>query len=397
MNTKLCFAVICLAGVYITSAGCSQSTRSSAPRTWEAVVGGAGHEDGTAIMTLSASEYVVVGWGDTPDSAEGDILLVRLNSEGNLVEDVAVGATSGDLVYGAATWANGDLIVISRGAPATAGDTEFSVTRLNRGFERIWERQLSGGFARFGPQIICADDNAACIATAREVDGSTAAGLVKIDRMGHLVWEHVYVGDGPTWANAITATDDGGYLIVGSIGTVGEQGAYDAWALKVDPDGDSLWAVQYEADARIELSDVVASTGNGVFAVGYEDTFVDDSHIYLMDIDSLGGRRWQKSLTLGTDALGVAVSEAWESGYVVAGSVDATGVGKSSEIVLIKIDNQGNEVWVRTFGRDGDDHPSDIIQSRDQGYCIVGSSSVSIDSLPDMIVLKTDMNGEILE
>jgi hypothetical protein len=63
---------------------------------------------------------------------------------------------------------------------------------------------------------------------------------------------------------------------------------------------------------------------------------------------------------------------------------------------LLKIDENGNEIWKKTIGRTEHDFGYSIIQSQQNDIYIFGSSQSYGSGSFDMLLCKTDENGEII-
>lgn len=67
--------------------------------------------------------------------------------------------------------------------------------------------------------------------------------------------------------------------------------------------------------------------------------------------------------------------------------------GKSSQILLTKNYANGNEIWSKQFGGKSYDKASSIINTKDKGYLIIGSTSSFGNGNYDVFVIKTDNKG----
>jgi hypothetical protein len=67
-----------------------------------------------------------------------------------------------------------------------------------------------------------------------------------------------------------------------------------------------------------------------------------------------------------------------DNGFVIAGSVKQNREKRGSDFGVIKLDSNRNVEWQRMFGGSNDDDPSDILQTTDGGFIVVGKSA-SVD------------------
>ena len=89
--------------------------------------------------------------------------------------------------------------------------------------------------------------------------------------------------------------------------------------------------------------------------------------------------------------VGYSVQQTSDGGYIVAGYTNSYGSG-SYDILLLKTDSDGNELWMKTYG-EGYDDKGYSIQTLDVGFVFAGYTySFSSDSY-DILLLKTDSDG----
>ncbi len=101
---------------------------------------------------------------------------------------------------------------------------------------------------------------------------------------------------------------------------------------------------------------------------------------------------WDKTFGGSEDDCAKAIIQTTDGGYAVAGSTSSKGAGKGAAWV-IKLDEQGNRTWDRTYGGSGYDQVSSLIQTNDGGYAVAGSTSSKGAGKGDVWVIKLDGEG----
>ncbi len=74
-----------------------------------------------------------------------------------------------------------------------------------------------------------------------------------------------------------------------------------------------------------------------------------------------------------------------DGGFIIAGNSNSENSGDKSDnsrgvydYWIVKFDNQGNKIWDRTFGGQGEDYNPNIVQTNDGGFLICGQSNSGI-------------------
>ena len=84
-----------------------------------------------------------------------------------------------------------------------------------------------------------------------------------------------------------------------------------------------------------------------------------------------------------------------DGGYIVVGTTDSFG-DINNDIYLIKTDIRGDTLWTHIYGGDDRDSASDVRQTNDGGYVIVGVTWSYGAGVNDIYVIKTDAGGDTL-
>ncbi|MCH7536144.1 MAG: T9SS type A sorting domain-containing protein, partial [Bacteroidetes bacterium] len=111
----------------------------------------------------------------------------------------------------------------------------------------------------------------------------TAAYLIKTDKNGDSLWAKTY--DGALYDNAFSVqqTNDGGYIVAGQTKSFGA-GMNDAWLIKTDANGDTLWTKTYGRSGNDVARSVQQTTDGGYIITGQTDGY----GVWLIKTDSMG-------------------------------------------------------------------------------------------------------------
>lgn len=201
------------------------------------------------------------------------------------------------------------------------------------------------------------------------------AWVVKLDCNGRVSWGKRYGGtDWSDWdsAGSIRQTADGGYIIAGETWSFGA-GSSDAWVMKLNGSGSIIWQKTYGGSDG-DQADCVRQTGDGGFIVaGSTRSFGTSKDIWVFKLNSSGVIQWEKTYG-GTDGEEDAlVEQTADGGYIVAARTWSFGAGYV-DIWFLKLYENGNVDWERTYGGTGWDEVNTIRQTSDNGYIIAGTT-----------------------
>ncbi|UCD18875.1 MAG: DJ-1/PfpI family protein [candidate division WOR-3 bacterium] len=224
--------------------------------------------------------------------------------------------------------------------------------------------------------------------------GSLVTGYLSTHRIDigrdDVVWTKTYGGAGADGGRALCATRDNGYLVVGYTFAAGSSDA-DILVVKTDATGDLTWSRRFGGTGA-EYGNACMEIDGGYLILGYTTSFGEGSKdLYLLRIDEEGNEVWSK--TLGGDSwdVGTAMCRAGDSEYFVCGFTHSFGYGEE-DIYLLKIDAQGSVIWSKTMGGWRIDMPYSIHGAKDGG-CVIAASSGSISPNTDFYLLKVDSVG----
>ncbi len=216
--------------------------------------------------------------------------------------------------------------------------------------------------------------------------------VVKIDIVGTIQWEKSYGSTGSEIVTTIIQTNDGGYIVSGSSGgtndgdVTGNHGDWDYWIIKIDSVGHLLWEKSYGSDSADNETSIIQTLDGGYIMSGM--TMANNGDVsgfhggfdyWVVKIDNTGSIQWQKCYG------GIGVDQAYkiiqtsDSGYAIAGvsnanSDDVTGNHGYYDYWIVKTDNSGTIQWEQSYGGFAREYASSIIQTSDHGYAIIGSS-----------------------
>lgn len=267
-----------------------------------------------------------------------------------------------------------------------------------------WNRTFGGEGNETARSIIRTDDGNLLFAgnstpVANGTQSGTAAWIVKVAPSGDEVWNRTYGGPGfNTSANAVTGTDDGGYVFVGSIVPAGENESA-AWVVGVNGTGEEVWNRTFDGPGNQTTNAVVRLTGGDlVFTGSTESSGAGMADVWVVRLNGTGDEVWNRTFGSPDDDAGRAVIDTSDGGLLVAGTFterpDNTTV--DTDALLIKLTPNGNITWNWIYGDFGvDESAAAVIETPDGGYLFAGETAFLGTNDTDAWLVATDANGAV--
>ncbi len=384
MKTKILLSTLFASFLLVTNLSAQQPKLE-----WAKQMSGSSSESGTAMaMDSSGNIYTIGSFYQTVDfdpsavtftltsNGASDIFIIKLDAQGNFLWAKQIGGADYDYPGNIAVDAFGNVLV---------GGTFRGTVDLNPG---------AGQFT--------------VTAVGQE------AFLLKLDTNGNFMWAKHWGGNSSSTANNINAIalDSSGNINIGGSfegkndlnpGTetfnVSPSGAGDAYILKLDANGEFLWAVAFGGNVFNQIDKVSAlaldGSGNivasGPFYGSVEVFNLKDGGNFYVKLDGSGNLIWAKQ-TDGSESVITNSLKLDETGnaYIVGrfgGTRDfdpgpeVFNVTCSSgyyDIFILKLNASGNFVWAKGFGGSaflGGDSGNSIVLDN-QGYLYTTGSYV---------------------
>ena len=166
-------------------------------------------------------------------------------------------------------------------------------------------------------------------------------------------------------------------------------GDRDAYLLKTDNNGKLLWQKTYGGPGYDNAHAVIVNKDDYVILTGYGDHWGAESKrdMFLMQIDQEGNEVWSRSYGGSENDHAMTVFQTHDGGYIVTGHTQSFGMG-DWDAYVIKTDVTGDTLWTSTYGTPRPDSGYDIIQSREGDYFVTGNSQGFGQAEGDLLLIK---------
>ncbi len=226
---------------------------------------------------------------------------------------------------------------------------------------------------------------------------------VAVSQVNAQGWDILFGGVREDFAYSVIQTKDHGYITVGfSESFAGSDMIFDlnAYAVRTDVDGTPIWSKSFSEG----ISSNVPDYGYQVIETEEEDLLIvgairenNSLNVYLLKTDKEGNVLWKK--TYGTpefDETGFGIVEARDGeGYAIIGLVADPDVTGSADILLIRTDDEGNQLWSETYGGQNRDEGTSIVALED-GFVFSAISKEDDDQHNNIFLARTDSQGDTI-
>jgi hypothetical protein len=222
--------------------------------------------------------------------------------------------------------------------------------------------------------------------------------IIKLDRKGKIQWQQTYGGIYNDFLKSIVQTHDGGYIVGGYSNSPesGDKiernyGIGDYWVLKLDKSGNLEWQKTLGGDKDDQLATLIQTKDGDFILGGNSNSGVSDAKsksnrtgtdFWVIKLNKEGEEIWQETYHFGKADILTSIVENEDKTLLIAGFAksEVTGTKKNdkediNDYAFIKVKEDGEEIFKRTVGSNGEEIMRKVIITRDGGYLLTGTSS----------------------
>ncbi len=374
---------------------------------WQNALGGSSYDEAWDVTEASNGDILIAGKtnsidGDVdpstdPDSSGQhgslDFWIIRLDSEGNLIWQNALGGSGGDRAISIIESKNGDIIACGLTEGPNSGDIKQSTD--------------PDGEAYHG--------------------GLTDWWVVRLDSEGNLIWQNTLGGSNEEWAFDLIEQPNGNIVVAGFTASSdfdinpltdpdgsGQHGFYDLWVVALSPSGNMIWqnalggthidearVLAYSPDNHIVIGGITVSTDGDLMSSTDPDgnSTHGSSDFWLVKLDTLGNLVWQNALGTELKEEEINTISFMPSDcnndffiYIAGGSHGSYSNGDKTEpnpggatmsVWIVKLNLDGQVVWDKTFGSGGKDDHSNICINPEGELWVGATTNMSAKTIYD--------------
>jgi len=346
---------------------------------WVKTYGGSSADGGKALCETNEGGFLIAGYTFSHVSSDADILVIKTDSDGNMIWQKTFGGSGTEYGYGCMAVEDGYLIT-GYTTSYGAGSKDVYLVKIDEDGNEIWSKTYGGESWDVGTSLCETGDGgyAVCGFTYSFGNGEEDVYLVKTDRNGDEIWSQTYGGNRIEMGNSVCTTAEGGFLIGATSGSFSKN--TDLYLVRTDAQGEKLWEKTYAAKGPAGhefdwCTNMSQTKDGGAILVGYSDC-VPTMDICTIMVDAEGNEVWQK--VMGDNPFydyGNAVCVTTDGSFIVAGTTKSIVRGKelyNNDFYLARLDKKGNIVSEKKIDGGGNDWCSSVYVTKDGRIVLLG-------------------------
>ena len=204
----------------------------------------------------------------------------------------------------------------------------------------------------------------------------------------------LYSGTGFDRGEDIIELPDSSFLVAGTSGSWEDNA--QGFLMKLDSLGNYQWSHAYGAEEAEEIKRVFYRPGLGYYLAGMSSSWNPSNYDpMLIFTDLSGNQQWIKTYeSPDWERINDGV-QTLDTGLILIGERQPV-LGTASQVLVMRLDKNGDTIWTQSFGTEGADCANSIIRLSDTTYAIGGKWFVSDSSATKGFVALIHEDGQLI-
>jgi predicted secreted protein len=356
---------------------------------WYKTYGGTETDYAKSVYQTSDSGYIIAGGTQSFGAGLADVWILKTNSGGDTLWSRIYGGEDYDHIQYLLPLSDGGFLIAIRTYSFGNGQADIWLVKIDKDGNEVFSKTIGDVVSEWSNQIIETPDSGFVLAafTNSFGNGGNEAWLIKTNSEGDTIWTKTYGGSMDDVASGVCPTFDNGFLFVGRTSSFGA-GGNDVWIIKTDENGDSIWTKVYGGIDFDVATRILPAEDNTYLILGETQSFGNGmTDFWIIKIDEDGNKIWDKTYGSSANERPFAFIQVSSTEYLMAGS-RYSDPPIFDQGIIIKIDNNGEIVWSDSVGGSFDDWIIDMNQTNDGGYIIGGSTCENDTAYSDLWLVK---------
>lgn len=309
---------------------------------WTRTFGGPGLDRIYALVITPDNGYLLCGSYLDPSKAHSDIWLIRLTDNGDSLWTRHSYSSTNAEGHSVKITPGGGFIVT--GVREDAGGTgHLFLMETNASGEEIWVQDYPYWATSGGNAVEPTNDDGFVVCGYIDTynpSWNRSLGIVKTNSQGDTLWTRLMGGATNEMGWSICESSSGGYLAAGYTTGFGASSG-DAYLVKTTDQGVVEWQTHFGKSGLDILYDITNTSDFNYIATGISgEQGSEFQEAWLVKIDPLGDTLWSHSFGGYRKSYGYSVMQTTDEGYIFCGSTNASG-SSIYDVMLVKTSSEG--------------------------------------------------------
>ncbi len=366
---------------------------------WSKIYGGSGTDMAFKTISLADGHFLIFGNtgsnnGDFTDNDGGaEIFAMKTNPTGEIIWSKTYGGT-GNEYFRDVLLLNQDSFLIVGGSSSNNGDVagnyglgDVWLLEINAEGSIIWNKNYGDSEVDNGFSAIPTDDGGFIVVgdQRNNVDYMRDGFVFKINAAKEVVWEKTFGGSKNDYFTNIQKKSNGNYLTFGytfsNDGDISDlKGSSDLWVTEIDGDGNLIWSKTYGGTQLDHVEGVTQDNAGHFLIAGYTSSTDYDitdndggSDAWIMKLDQNGEIIWSKTFGGAQYDYAYSIIPLSQGGYMVTGNSessdgDLTNNKGETDLWLFQLSDDGDLIWQSNYGGSLSEQANSIFQNEESIY-----------------------------
>jgi hypothetical protein len=213
-------------------------TDSKGDTLWTKTFGGDLRDQGFSVQQTTDEGYIIMGYTNSYGVGSDDFWLVKTDSNGDTLWTKTFGGSQRDYSLNIKQTNDNGYIIIGTTLSFGAGEGDIWLIKTDSNGDSLWTKTFGGEHLDTGSSVQPTTDGGyiICGSTSSFGAGGSDVWLIKTDSEGDILWMKTIGGTLSDYSRYIQQTTDNGYIIIGNTDSFGA-GKSDFWLIKTDAEG----------------------------------------------------------------------------------------------------------------------------------------------------------------
>ncbi len=364
--------------------------------TFEIVFGDVFDETGYAVLQTPDSGFILCGYSSSYPYKYEDVYLVKTDSTGQILWEKNYGGNRDERAYSINPVSSGGFIISAEWFDEYIDKTRAYLLKVDENCDTLWTRKYAGdgNVNSIARDALETDDGGFMLCGASYDDEGRGIFLLKTDAEGEALWRKIIRINEDGWSCDMIKTRDGGYAICG--GTEAAPGYNDFFIVKTDANGDTLWTRSYGYAGDDAAYSIIQSDEGEYYVTGQAWNVFQPNNtfdILVIKLDEQGDSLWAKRYGEESGGEFAYSMDFTDDGNIVIGGTTRYFPSNNWDMYILKIDTAGSLLSSQTYGGDEYEKCFAVHSTFDNGLIISGYTTSWGSGGADMYFLKTDADG----